>query len=648
MLVALDTETELSGPGRQAPPLVCMSLATHGRTASLAHWSESSALADQLLRSGAQIVGHHIAYDFAVLLAHEPGLWPAVRAAYAEDRVTDTMIREMLIANAHGELGIREFGLGALASRYWRKQLDKGEDGWRLRYGELRHLPIAAWPDRAVSYALEDAQTTLDLHDRQEPYALELLQDQYRQTRAALWLHMMQCRGVTTDPIFVECYREATKLDHARLSALLRATFVDVYDPKCKCRPKHAGPCRMPMLRPDRVKRNGEIEEGSCNQKAVRTRVELAYRALGQPVPMTEAKKDGSGGGNVSYSKKTLQESGDEALIAYKERASANKVLTEELPILEKGAFEPVHARRVVLVESGRQACKEPNLDNRPRRFGAREGFVPRPGYVFAGADFGGLELATMAQVCIALLGRSTLAAMLNDGIDPHAVIACQILGISYEEGMLRKAKGADDPIFDNARQCGKVVNFGRPGGLGVARLVQYAKQNYSVELTEAQARDLIGIWVRTFPEMRAYLKLVGDIVERQGRIVQLYSNRVRGGVGYTDGCNTFYQGLGSDVFKAAGWEILCKQWDPGSPLFGSHTVLAPHDEFILEVLDDSSAHDAAMCLGDTMAEAAKPWLPDVRLVADPYLARRWSKKAKARKGPDGRLIPWELEGLAA
>ena len=52
------------------------------------------------------------------------------------------------------------------------------------------------------------------------------------------------------------------------------------------------------------------------------------------------------------------------------------------------------------------------------------------------------------------------------------------------------------DPDVKNARQLAKVANFGLPGGLGVKKLVVYARTNYGVILTEARAtRDGRPAW---------------------------------------------------------------------------------------------------------------------------------------------------------
>ncbi|NCX22192.1 MAG: S1 RNA-binding domain-containing protein, partial [Betaproteobacteria bacterium] len=89
-----------------------------------------------------------------------------------------------------------------------------------------------------------------------------------------------------------------------------------------------------------------------------------------------------------------------------------------------------------------------PNIQNLPRKGGMRECFVPRPGYVFAAADYEQMELRTVAQVCLAQFHFSRLAEALNAGLDPHLEMAARIVGVSYEEALRRK-KAGDEAIRD-------------------------------------------------------------------------------------------------------------------------------------------------------------------------------------------------------
>lgn len=276
---------------------------------------------------------------------------------------------------------------------------------------------------------------------------------------------------------------------------------------------------------------------------------------------------------------------------------------------------------------------------------GARDCIVPRQGRVFAQADYPQLELYTHAQCNVSWLGFSKLAEALNRGLDPHLAMAASILNISYEEAKANKKR----PDVDAARQTAKVANFGFPGGLGIEKLILFAKKAYGVVLTRESATELKRTWFETWPEMPLYFaRLKRRIDEETGRVdvESLFTRRFRGSATFCAACNSGFQGLGADCAKNAAWLITRAAYVVSeSALFNARVVAFVHDEFILEVDDDASASDAAVELARLMIEGANVYLPDVPIPMakmEPLLMRRWSKKAEPRKDEKGRLIPWE------
>ncbi|MBX3215224.1 MAG: hypothetical protein KF850_24525, partial [Labilithrix sp.] len=276
---------------------------------------------------------------------------------------------------------------------------------------------------------------------------------------------------------------------------------------------------------------------------------------------------------------------------------------------------------------------------------GAREAFIPRPGRVFAQADFPQLELYTLAQCCVSWLGKSRLADALNAGLDPHLSVAALILGTTYEDAKKNKATRE----VKEARGAGKVANFGFPGGLGIDSLVSYAKKSYGVVLTREQAKRLKEHWFEAWPEMPHYFARINALCDNAANravVETLFTKRIRGNATYCAACNNGFQALGADCAKNAGWRIARAAYvDQASPLFNARIVAFIHDEFIAEVDDAPSAHDAAHELARLMVEGANVYLPDVPIPMskmEPLLMRRWSKKAEPRFGKEGRLVPWE------
>ena len=292
----------------------------------------------------------------------------------------------------------------------------------------------------------------------------------------------------------------------------------------------------------------------------------------------------------------------------------------------------------------------------------------PPEALIFASADFDGLELRTMAQACLLLVGESRLAQVLNAGADPHLQMAAAMLGISYEEAKSRK----DEHAIKEARQAGKVANFGFPGGLGAEKLVLFARKAYKVNLAVdddqaaktglVSAKKLKRIWLSSFPEFRKYFATISDMIGADGATFRhFFTGRVRGGAHYAAACNSFFQGLGSDATGNALFLISEACYTPQacrgcagaggpccfgtgvSPLYGTRMVNYVHDEFILEC-PESRGHEVAHELVRFMVEGAAPFLPDVPATAEPKLMRFWSKDAKQVWVPTPagkRLVAW-------
>lgn len=272
---------------------------------------------------------------------------------------------------------------------------------------------------------------------------------------------------------------------------------------------------------------------------------------------------------------------------------------------------------------------------NPPRKGGVRECIIARPGYVLAGCDYDTIELRTLAQCCLDILGHSALAIALQNGEDPHASYAAMRLGVEYDEFLRRMKEG--DKESEGARQAAKPANFGFPGGLGPKTYVEYAK-GYGQFLTLEEAKEAREFYMNRWPEMREYFRFIAAETENDAPLIHLGSGRVCGKVRYTKRANGYFQGRAADGAKAAMWALFKECYmgedtvgDLGgkvSPLFGSRPILFLHDEFILEV-PEVTAHLAAARLQKVMEFQMQKWIPDIPAKASALLMRRWFKGAK-------------------
>jgi hypothetical protein len=648
--VAWDTETARFGPGRQAPPLSCVSVKHEGGE-TLIHWSDAREFFDEVLYDPEYVlVGHNIAYDLAVVAAEFPHYLPAIFQLFEDDRVRDTMVRQKLLDIAMGcfrgyyeeptkedrDKGYEKgywvtllYDLDSVHYRYTRKKLDKNT--WRLRYGELRDVRLAEWPAGAREYSRDDARATWTMFWAQEESCQRLVQelkrhvprlkdpeplgDEASQLRAAWWIYLMKCWGIRTNPKKVRLLRQESQTTYDGLVASLQEVQLcpvcarQLHNKKC---PVHKGATwRRGELQKDGTTKIFVFHEpltlvradGVRDTKLAKLRMILAMEGEGK---CRRTKK-----GGIQLDADACTASGDHLLKDYSSLSTLQSVVKKDIPALLKGRYVPIHSNFDTLIATGRTSSSKPNIQNIRVLPGIRECFEPRRGKVFLDADYDGLELRTLAQSCLKIVGFSKLAEVLNAGDDPHLKVAAEILGISYDVAERRFEAGDDDVYY--ARQTAKVANFGFPGGLGFEALISFAWKAYGVKLTESQARALKEAWMAAFPEMQLYFEHINrlcqeDALENLAVIQQLFTQRIRGNIRYTVACNSYFQGLGSDATKNAGWLIAKACYlDKKSPLYGCRIVNYIHDQFLVEC-DEDKAHEACLELARLMVKGAAPY----------------------------------------
>ncbi len=575
------------------------------------------------------LVGQFVAFDLVMWGNEWPDLLPLIFACYDTDRVTDTNLRQKLIdigkgiyVKGHGdEDGHAGFTLKELAALHG-YPVDLDKDTWRLRYSEFDNVPVKDWPAGAREYSEHDAKAPLQVALCQEADAERYLDDEFRQARADLALWLTSAWGIHTDPVMVARYRRETEAKARSYETSLLAAGLIYKD------------------------------QGGKWHKKAKVAAEYAGRAWGEwsQVNGLEPPKEARTGpeeapNGYSLNKDALTLLGNELLLEYQQFGSATGRIAKVVE-WEQGIEKPIHTRFDSLKVTGRTGSSKPPTQNRDKKNGDRECIAARDGYVLLNADVPGLELRSHVQ-CMTYLGiRSRMLDVLNAPVlnDPHSYVAADLLGISLEEAHRRK-DDPEDKVYDYARQTGKVTNFGLPGGLGALRFVKQARSQYGISLTIPRAKELIATWHRTWPEMRQYFNYINSLCGGgRGRadVIHFVSNRRRGKIPYTEACNTFFQGLGADAAKEATYELVKACYTGTGWLRGCRMINFIHDEWLLEVPDDSRLQERSDEMQAIIARVLKKWFPDVPVIAKPMAVRRWSKSAKKVTGPDGRIVPWE------
>lgn len=550
-VLAFDTETRLFRAGYMAPRIICVGWAAGVESGvvvdqkaiqeNLAIWLELAAAGEKTL------VNHNMAYDMACVLSSYPSLSELVWKVHDRLMVKCTLIREQLLRIAQGGSSNRKgLTLKALAASYTGRTLEKT---WQTGFTGLEGVPKNQWPKEALAYVVADAETALGIYERQREKAREMSYDAFeeesaRQSSYALALQLASARGVMIDQTRVAKLKSEKMSTAEGLKAeLVAAGFF------------HG-------------------KGGQKNTKVVQSRVVSTYPGDPQKTKT----------GRISISGDVLEKCDDPDLQKMVEYDATIKELSTFIVKLEAAGDDPLHPSYDVLgARSGRTSSFKPNFQNPPRAPGIRECFVARPGHFFIFCDFDSQEIRTLGEVCCHVTGAgvSSIAKRykIDPDYDPHSDFAGQILGLSYDEALKRKA--AKDPAFLAARQKAKAANFGFPGGMGVASFQTYAR-GYGLELTFQEAQQLRDSWFRKWPEMRPYFQYIETCINSHHGLVTIpVSGRVRGGCSYTSGANALFQGLAADASKRALYNVARKCFDvPGSSaLAGCRPIFFIHDE---------------------------------------------------------------------
>jgi len=638
--LAVDTETRLIGRGIDAAPeLVCVSFCGEDFKPGLLHHSEAEAFLQHAF-SNYIVVGANFAFDACVLLRRFPQLTFVIYQAYDEGRVLDVQNAQRLIDLGQGQLnGYRHasgehirylYNLAALFARYDLGTMAKGEDTWRLRYGELINTPVHEWPESAREYAEKDALGTLQVWFKQQQFN-GYLQDLPAQCRKALELQKMTVRGMITDgPTCDKFYQE---------------TVAEIE--RCKKELIAAG-----LVRPAVGKK-----EATRNLKAAKARMRAICEELDLEPKLTakgqELKKAGAPAEElwdyVCLDAEATRDSGDPLLRDYSTYTSATTILNKAETLKEGSKGLPLQTEFDVLKENGRCSSRIPKapkigvqMQNLPTGGLMRKCFVARSGYALVSIDFNMHELVTVSQCQIWFAGASKLAEALNQDRDVHCDVGAGLLGCTYDEILANKK--VKDSKYEKARKQSKEVNFGGWGVMTPQRLMlQMNKKRKPGDeiVSERRAYEIMNAW-ETRWEPQSYFDAVGALFPDGNRwglatIKQFISGRIRANCTFPDACNGFFSGLAADAASAAYYAVgrACSLGE----LRDCHLLVPIHDEILMEIPLDG-LHEYAYRARDLFVGAAQQFTPDVKLSAEPAAMFAYDKNADTVK-KDGELQVW-------
>jgi DNA polymerase-1 len=249
--------------------------------------------------------------------------------------------------------------------------------------------------------------------------------------------------------------------------------------------------------------------------------------------------------------------------------------------------------------DSGRMACKSPNLQNLPRDKRYRKCFAAPDGRVLVKADYSQIELRIAAKVA----NEERMLATYRTGEDLHTLTAQRVLGIT--------------DVTKEHRQLAKAVNFGLLYGMGVKGFRMYAKSNYDLDLTEDDAGRYREAFFNAYPGLRRWHRSTpqAPIATRT-----LAGRRRQDVQRYTEKLNTPVQGTGADGLKLA----LALLWERRAECPGVTPVLAVHDEIVVEC-EAGRAEEAGAWVARAMKDAMAPLIDPIPVEVEVKAGRTWA-----------------------
>lgn len=271
-----------------------------------------------------------------------------------------------------------------------------------------------------------------------------------------------------------------------------------------------------------------------------------------------------------------------------------------------------IHARyRQIGARSGRMSCREPNVQQVPRKKEIRACFRAPAGRRLIVADYSQVEL----RVAAALSGDERMIAAYQEGRDLHRQTAALITGTPL------------DAVTPEQRQAAKAVNFGLLFGMGAAGLAAYARNEYGVELSLERAEEFRARFFEAYTGVRRWHERARRTIAARGPIAirtasgRLFRPKLPASLSVL--LNTPVQGSAADIMKQA---MIYVHHALAERQCDARIVAVVHDELIVES-SEGDAGEALAIIRREMERAGAEFFAGVPFVADAAVVQHWAEK---------------------
>ena len=471
-------------------------------------------------------IGHNIKYDLQMFLHY------GIRVAPYDDTM---LMSYTLDGSRHGH------GMDELAKSFLDHDTIKFEDvaGSGKNMVTFDLVPL----DKALQYAAEDADVTLQLHQtfkpRLSPESMSTVYETLERPLAAV-IADMEFTGIRVD------------------TAILRKLSNDFAK-------------QIAALETDIHKIAGQ----SFNVGSPKQLGDVLFGSMGLP----GGTKTKTGAWSTSADAlEDLAHQGHDIVAKVLEWRGLSKLKSTYADTLPE-AINPKTGRvhtsfSLAGTNTGRLSSSDPNLQNIPIKTDngkmIRTAFVPEDGYRFLSVDYSQVELRLAAE----LAGVKALKQAFHDGIDIHAATASQVFGVPL------------DQMTPDIRRNAKAINFGiiyGISGFGLAR---------QLGIPQGEAAEYIKKYLARFPELKIFMDGQKEFARKHGYVQTLFGrkcfvpgindkNAAIRNFAERQAINAPLQGTAADIMKRA---MIALPKALATAKLGARMLLQVHDELLFEV----------------------------------------------------------------
>ncbi len=510
-------------------------------------------------------LGQNLKYDMSVLARYDI----AMRGI-----AFDTMLESYVLDSTASRHDMDTLALKHLSHKTITYEDIAGKGAKQLTFNEIEI-------DTATTYAAEDADITLRLHETLWPRLQETpsLEAVFRDIEMPLVpvLSRIERRGVLLD---VAMLKQQSREFEKRLLELEQAAF----------------------------KEAGEVFNlGSPKQLQA-----ILFDKLGLPVISKTPK------GQASTAESVLQELAHdyalpELILEHRSLSKLKSTYTDKLPQMVNAETGRVHTSyHQAVAATGRLSSSDPNLQNIPVRNEAgrriRQAFIAAPDHKFLAADYSQIELRIMAH----LSKDAGLLKAFALGEDIHRATAAEVFGV------------APDQVTSEMRRSAKAINFGLIYGMSAFGLAR------QLDIERGMAQQYIDLYFARYPGVKAYMDETRERAREQGYVETVFgrrlylpeikaSNMARRQYAERTAINAPMQGTAADIIKRAMIEL--DRVIEKSKL-DIHMIMQVHDELVFEVADNIVEQTCDIII-NSMVGAAQLAVP---LIVDVGVGNNWDE----------------------